>query len=162
MRTKLIALLFFGSTLLAAAQDPAFIRAVDRLLSGTVPTTTVATLNESLRNNQPVVLIDVRDRKEFDVSHIKNAVFVDELKLSSIAKDSRIVVYCSVGYRSEKFGEKLLEQGYKQTENLYGGIFAWVNEGHPVVAGENKVTLAVHPYSDDWARWLVKGKAVYE
>ena len=40
-----------------------------------------------------------------------------------------IIVYCSIGVRSEDIGEKLKELGYTKILNLYGGIFDWKNKG---------------------------------
>ena len=48
------------------------------------------------------------------------------------SKSDTIVLYCSIGYRSEKIGEKLVEMGYGHVFNLYGGIFEWVNRDLPV------------------------------
>ena len=50
------------------------------------------------------VFLDAREKKEFDVSHIKNAIWVgyedfDTLRVQNIARDEKIIVYCSVGYR---------------------------------------------------------------
>ena len=44
-------------------------------------------------------------------------------------QDAPIVVYCSVGIRSQRVGQQLLEAGYTQVWNLRGGIFKFGN-GH--------------------------------
>ncbi len=55
------------------------------------------------------------------------------MKVSAfIGEESKVVVYCSVGYRSEKIAEKLKAAGYKNVFNLYGGIFEWENQNLPV------------------------------
>ena len=48
-------------------------------------------------------------------------------KVEDIARESTIVVYCSVGYRSEKIAEELDKLGFTNVSNLYGGIFEWIN-----------------------------------
>ena len=58
------------------------------------------------------IFLDAREKKEFDVSHINDAIWIgyedfDITRVQNIAKDEKIVVYCSVGYRSEKIAEKL-------------------------------------------------------
>ncbi|MBK7939615.1 MAG: rhodanese-like domain-containing protein [Lewinellaceae bacterium] len=111
------------------------------------------------------LFLDAREPKEFEVSHIQGAMHVgydhfDMTQLSDIQKDTNIVVYCSVGYRSEKIAEKLLAAGYKNVSNLYGGIFEWVNQGHPV-HDEKGQTNEVHAYSKTWGIWLRKGKKRY-
>ncbi len=113
-----------------------------------------------------VVFADARDKKEYDVSHISNAVFAgyDDFNLSrmnNIPKDKEIIVYCSIGKRSEKITEKLKEAGYTNVSNLYGGIFEWVNQGNSVVDLNNKNTNKVHAYGRFWGQWLDKGEKVY-
>jgi 3-mercaptopyruvate sulfurtransferase SseA len=70
-------------------------------------------------------------------------------------------VYCSVGYRSEKVSEQLRQAGYQTVYNLYGGIFEWKNQGHPVVNAEGEPTERVHAYNRSWGVWLKKGDKVY-
>ena len=76
-------------------------------------------------------------------------------------KDASIVIYCSVGVRSEKIGEKLIAAGYTNVKNLYGSIFEWVNEGNAVYNMNGKATNRVHAYSKTWGIWLKKGVKVY-
>lgn len=113
-----------------------------------------------------VLFADAREKKEFDVSHINNALFAgyDDFKLSrlnNIPKDREIIVYCSIGKRSEKITEKLMEAGYTNVSNLYGGIFEWVNRGNSVVDLNNRNTNKVHAYGRFWGQWLEKGEKVY-
>jgi rhodanese-related sulfurtransferase len=120
-----------------------------------------------LKKDTSALLIDVRSKEEFDVSHLKNSMNFPQKKfkteqISHISKDKRIVIYCSVGYRSEKVAEKLKKAGYKNTVNLYGGIFEWVNRGFPIYDSEQKLTKKVHAYSHAWGVWLEKGEKVYE
>ena len=111
------------------------------------------------------VLLDTREQEEFTVSHLKNARFVgyktfDLSTLADISKEQPIVVYCSIGARSQDIGKKLVAAGYQEVYNLYGGIFHWVNEGHPVYADDNE-TMKVHAYSLAWGIWLNQGEKVY-
>ncbi|UOQ70558.1 hypothetical protein [Hymenobacter cellulosilyticus] len=46
-------------------------------------------------------------------------------------------------------------------QNLYGGIFQWVNEGRPVY-NQQGLTKNIHPYSALWSPWLSQGTKVYE
>jgi rhodanese-related sulfurtransferase len=113
-----------------------------------------------------VLFADAREKKEFDVSHINNALFAgyDDFSLSrlnNIPKDREIIVYCSIGKRSEKITEKLMEAGYTNVSNLYGGIFEWVNQGNSVVDLNNRNTNKVHAFGKFWGRWLEKGEKVY-
>lgn len=101
------------------------------------------------------------------MSHIPNAIFVDYDNFSGEAvqgydKEAPVIVYCSVGYRSEKIGEKLEELGFSNVRNLYGGIFDWKNKGHEVVNSAGLETDSVHTYNENWSQWLKKGVKVYE
>ena len=135
------------------------------LLSHTV--TEVNVTQAKAAQAKHIYLLDARELREFEVSHIETARFVgfNDFSLDRVAdipKDSAIIVYCSVGYRSEKVGEKLIAAGYTHVVNLYGGIFQWVNEGNPVVDETNAPTQKVHAYSKSWGVWLKKGEKVYK
>src|SRR5680860_1189136 len=59
-----------------------------------------------------VILLDARSPEEYKVSHIKDARFVgyesfDSTAVAGLDKHQPVVVYCAVGYRSEKISEKL-------------------------------------------------------
>ena len=133
------------------------------LYKNTVPTVSVP----ELKKMPNAVLLDTRAKGEYDVSHLPGAHWVgyDDFDLSrvkTIPKDANIVVYCSVGYRSEKVGEKLLAAGYQHVHNLYGSLFEWVNQGNPVVDDAGKPTQRVHAFSHMWGIWLKRGEKVYE
>jgi rhodanese-related sulfurtransferase len=135
------------------------------LLSFSVPTITCAQLNTA-QKTEKIVLLDAREPKEYAVSHLAGAqnVGYDDFSiknLKKLPKNAQIVVYCSVGYRSEKVGEKLQKAGYKNVKNLYGSIFEWVNEGFTVVDATEKPTENVHAFSKIWGVWLRKGRKVY-
>lgn len=114
-----------------------------------------------------IVFLDARELSEYNISHIKNAIHVGFKKfsiekLNGIDKNKKIVVYCSVGYRSEKITVLLKKNGFDNCYNLYGGIFEWVNQNHSVYDMENKVTKKVHVYSSKWSVWLNKGEKIYK
>ncbi len=106
------------------------------------------------------LLLDVRAAEEFSVSHLAGARRIDPDAMASqlepgIAKDQPIVTYCSVGYRSSAFAERLRATGYTKVQNLSGSIFQWANEDRPVVH-DGKPTTLVHPYSAVWSGMLKK------
>lgn len=117
-----------------------------------------------------IVLLDAREKKEFETSHLQDALFVgyNDFNLKKTVrnlpkeKDAKIVVYCSLGVRSEDIAEKLKKAGYTNVLNLYGGIFEWKNSGNKVFNSEQKETERVHTCTEEWSRWLVKGEKVYE
>ncbi len=162
-------LLAAGFSLLAIAafgqvKSGAYRVMLQGLLSHNVPETGV---RQAARDTASCVFLDAREPREFAVSHIEGAIHVgyDHFDLanlpSNISKNQPIVVYCSVGYRSEKVTEKLQKAGFTQVSNLYGGIFEWVNQGHPVV-NESGLTNDVHAYNRTWGVWLKKGNKIYK
>ena len=131
------------------------------LLSNSVPQITV----DELEQMDGVCLLDARELEEYKVSHIEGAQHIgydnlNEKILENIPKEQTIVLYCSVGYRSEKVGEQLQKMGYTNVYNLYGSIFEWVNQGNRVV-DENGTTTRVHTYNKRWSKWLENGTPIY-
>ena len=115
------------------------------------------------------ILLDAREATEYDVSHLKDAIAVgfkdfeiSKVSRLNIEKNKMIVVYCSVGVRSEIIGKKLLSEGYTAVFNLYGGIFEWVNKGGKIFNNLKESTSKVHVYSKPWDTYLLKGTKVYE
>jgi rhodanese-related sulfurtransferase len=148
---------------LAQIQSRAFKATIDALNHETVPYVSC----EQLKHWPDAVRLDTRARAEFDVSHLPGARWVgyDDFDLSRVRdlpKTARIVVYCSVSYRSEKVGEKLLAAGFNNVHNLYGSLFEWVNQGNPIVGPDGKPTTRVHAYDRFWGVWLRRGEKVYE
>ena len=121
---------------------------------------------EASGKKESVLFLDTRTKEEYRVSHLAGARFVgySEFNLDvikDVPKEQPIITYCSIGKRSGEIGKKLLDAGYLNVQNLYGGIFEWVNGGNPVVDAENKLTENVHVFSKAWGRWLDRGHKVY-
>jgi rhodanese-related sulfurtransferase len=136
---------------------------LDALIKESVP---VVTCSE-LKQMPDAVLFDAREKREYAVSHLPKAQWVgyndfDLSRIANVPKNAPIVVYCSVGYRSEKVGEKLKAAGFTNVRNLYGSLFEWVNQGNPVVDSTGRPTRRVHAYSRTWGIWLNQGDKVYE
>ncbi|WP_371537225.1 MULTISPECIES: rhodanese-like domain-containing protein [unclassified Flavobacterium] len=122
-----------------------------------------------LKDKKNLIFLDAREPKEYKVSHIKGALpagfdhFKSDTVLANVKdKNATIIVYCSIGVRSERVGEKLQKLGYKNVFNLYGGIFEYKNTGEKVVNNQNKVTDSIHTYNKAWSVYLTKGIKVYE
>ncbi|MFT6370341.1 MAG: rhodanese-related sulfurtransferase [Maribacter sp.] len=112
--------------------------------------------------------MDTRKKEEYDISHLNNAIWVGDkafepnLVLEQIPdKEKSIIVYCSIGVRSEDIGEKLLALGYKDVKNLYGGIFQWKNKNGAIYNNKEQPTDSVHAFSKYWGKLLLKGVKVY-
>ncbi len=132
-----------------------------------IPYTSVEELR-MLQMNNKVIILDTREVEEFNVSHIKSAINVgynnftsDEKQIQKLNKKAPVVVYCSVGIRSEEIGEKLKKAGFTDVKNLYGGIFEWKNKDYPVIDSTGNETEKVHTFSKMWSKYLKAGNPVY-
>ena len=160
---------FFGLLLLfvqlSCAQAPAdrphalgerFDEKVSNTIEFTVP---LIGVDELKKIKQDVHIFDTREKEEYEVSHIDGAQYLgyddfDAARLGDLKKDDKIVLYCSIGYRSEKIGERLQKMGYTNVHNLYGSLFDWVNRGNEVVEKNGESTQKVHTYNWLWSRWV--------
>lgn len=79
--------------------------------------------------NEPIVLLDVREKAEYANQHIPNSI---NLPLSNILavgeilpdKNATIFVYCLSGGRSQSAASQMDKMGYQNIYNL-GGISGW-------------------------------------
>jgi rhodanese-related sulfurtransferase len=112
--------------------------------------------------------LDTRKKEEYEISHLKNARWVgdkafdpDKVLEQIPEKDKPIIVYCSIGVRSEDIGEKLLDLGYTNVQNLYGGIFEWKNKNRIIYNLKEQPTDSIHAFSKHWGKLLSNGIKVY-
>ncbi|MCX2745716.1 rhodanese-like domain-containing protein [Mangrovivirga sp. M17] len=168
MKSKiLIGLIFFMGIFSSNAQSNVSSGSYNLLLK-TMLDHSVEEINvdEALRRPDAVFL-DTRSFDEYAVSHIPASKWIgfeefDIEKVSDLEKSTPIIVYCSIGYRSEKITEKLVEAGFTNIYNLYGGIFEWVNRSYPIVDSYGNPTDQIHAYSRKWGVWLSKGEKIYQ
>jgi len=142
----------------AACSNPSFDKKVHSLLNYSVP---VISVEKAFKNKDNIIFLDARENEEYQISHLPKAQYIgydnfDINNLKGIDKNAEIVVYCSIGYRSEKIGKKLQKAGYKNVKNLYGSIFEWVNVGYPIYDHYNKPTQKIHTYNKKWSQWVTK------
>lgn len=112
----------------------------------------------------PPVLLDIRAPQEYAVSHLNEARLVapatfSPATLSGLKKDTPIVVYCSVGYRSGTIAGTLADMGFRNVRNLYGGIFLWFNQERPVFSAGLPVER-IHVYDRRWGQFVTRGEKV--
>jgi rhodanese-related sulfurtransferase len=122
-----------------------------------ITTGELATWLADSTRSQPL-LLDARTEPEYDVSHLAGARRIDPIRpllkhMEAFARDTPIVVYCSAGYRSSRVSRWLGRQGFTNVRNLEGSLFAWANEGRPMVS-ETGAAKEVHPYNEFWGRLL--------
>jgi rhodanese-related sulfurtransferase len=113
------------------------------------------------------VLLDVRTRAEYDVSHLPGAVWAEtaaqqQAALADQPANRPVVVYCSVGWRSAQAADRLNAKGGRTVFNLDGSIFQWANENRPVVGPDGKPTQRVHPYNRSWGSLLDRRRWAFD
>jgi rhodanese-related sulfurtransferase len=115
-----------------------------------------------------LLIFDTRPLEEYNVSHIAGAIQIEPditpenftAKFRESLKDKRVIVYCSVGWRSSILGTRLegaaLNAGAVSIQNLEGGLFGWHGANRPLV-NPLGTTSKVHPYNAYWGR-LIENK----
>jgi rhodanese-related sulfurtransferase len=121
----------------------------------------------SILNKSNVVFLDTREPEEFNVSHLPNAILFgydspNWKAVDSLSKDKIVIVYCSIGVRSQNIAKELKEKGFSDIKNLYGGIFLWADQSREMVDEKNNDTSKVHGYNRFWGRWVKNAETVYE
>ncbi len=90
-----------------------------------------------LKNDQNVILLDVRTQDEFSQGYIEGAtlipvqVLADNLAKLKSLKSKKIIVYCHSGNRSVAASRILIKNGFTPL-NLKGGITQWKSDGFTV------------------------------
>jgi len=116
-------------------------------------------VDELYQNFGGFIILDAREKEEYNVSHIPGAAYIgyDHFRpdqVEHLDKNKPVVVYCSIGYRSEKIGKRLKKLGFTKVHNLYGSIFEWVNRGYEVEDLKDEPTKKVHTYNRKWSKWI--------
>ncbi|MGI2335688.1 MAG: rhodanese-like domain-containing protein [Dehalogenimonas sp.] len=85
------------------------------------------------------VILDVRTPSEFAEAHIEGAVSLDfnagnfEAEVDKLDKDIRYLVYCRTSNRSGQAVNVMKNLGFKEVNDMDGGIVAWQSAEYPVV-----------------------------
>jgi rhodanese-related sulfurtransferase len=99
-----------------------------------IPEVTVDDVRAWQDAGKPLVLVDVRDQSEVNLGMIPGAMHISRGTLEgkiehAVARDAKVVLYCSSGNRSLLAGDMLRQMGYADVSSLAGGIRAWVEQG---------------------------------
>src|SRR5216110_2523489 len=90
-----------------------------------------------VKSSADAVIVDVREKDEFDESHIPDAVHMSrgmvELEVEEKFPDrnTTIICHCGGGGRSALAAESLQKMGYKNVRSLAVGFKAWRAAGLP-------------------------------
>jgi molybdopterin/thiamine biosynthesis adenylyltransferase/rhodanese-related sulfurtransferase len=94
---------------------------------------------QSGSGEQEIVLVDVREKQEWNEGYIPGAVHVPrgflELQIEEAVPDKSktVVLYCAGGVRSLMAGSTLQKMGYQNAISMSGGFGQWKNSGLPFV-----------------------------
>src|ERR1043165_77819 len=89
--------------------------------------------------NAEAVVIDVREKDEYDEGHIPHAINLSrgtiELDIEEKVPDpnAMIICHCGGGGRSVLAAESLQKMGYKNVRSMAGGLRAWKAAGLPTM-----------------------------
>lgn len=87
----------------------------------------------AMRASDPaVVLVDVREDREWNLGHAAGAVHMSRGTLESkieqaVPRAVRVVLYCASGNRSALAAESLMQMGYGDVASMSGGFRGWVD-----------------------------------
>ncbi|MCD8513813.1 MAG: rhodanese-like domain-containing protein [Nitrincola sp.] len=90
-------------------------------------------------NKESAIIVDIRNKKEWDTGHIANArhiPFADlDRRITELDnfKESPIIVVCNLGQTAGTAGKKLKSAGFTQVARLSGGITEWKAQHLPIV-----------------------------
>ena len=89
------------------------------------------------KSSSDTVIVDVRDKDEFDESHIPDALQMSRGTIEFEVEDkfpdrnTTIICHCGGGGRSALAAESLQKMGYKNVRSMAGGFKAWKTAGLP-------------------------------
>lgn len=90
----------------------------------------------SIKDQENVLVLDVREKWEYDEGHIPGVTLIPMGEVSSrldeIPTDKEVIVTCRSGNRSGQITDYLRQQGFDNVHNMEGGILAWEAAGLPV------------------------------
>ncbi len=126
---------------------------------------TAEQFEDRLRQGEQVVVFDVREKKEFEVSRLPGAILVDPdiepeefiQRHGPAIAGKAVLLYCSVGVRSSTLASRIegaaRAAGAEGAYNLRGGVFSWHNTGRALVDAKGQ-TDKVDGYNRTWSRYI--------
>jgi len=122
---------------MAPKHSPRFLKIVEDAKSR-VRETNVDEVRSRLDRGDKLVLIDVREDREFDADHLPGAVHLGKgiIERDVEAKypdlQTELILYCGGGFRSALAADNLQKMGYSNIISMDGGIRSWREKGYPL------------------------------
>ncbi len=131
-----------------------------------IPVITAKRLKRTIKDPN-IILVDVRNSDEMEVSILPNAISRREFEKKYANQNlsaKKVIVYCTVGERSGRYVETMNKQ-FPNMYNLIGGILAWSLVNGEFYKkeknGENIPTKDAHTHSREWNYLNPTYNAVY-
>ena len=109
---------------------------VDNPNAPRIQSMSVRELKAALDTNEAIELLDVRTPEERAIAAIPGAVLLNEeeaARIESMPRDTKLVLHCHHGGRSQQAAEQFISLGFSQVFNVIGGVDAWSQEIDPDV-----------------------------
>jgi rhodanese-related sulfurtransferase len=138
MRTFLVITFFLLSSVSFAYAIDKTPQQVVREAKGAINEVSVDEVKKMIDAGADIILLDVRDKEEFETGHIPGAINISrgtlDFKVHLIIpdKNKKVIVYCGLDLRSPLATKSMNDLGYKKAVNMIGGLKAWKEAGYPV------------------------------
>lgn len=99
----------------------------------------VEDLNNVVKANDDVVILDVRTSPEVKEGFVQGALNFDvkgssfKQQAADLDKSKTIYVYCRSGHRSQIASKTLIDLGFTDVRNVEGGFMAWAQNGYQII-----------------------------
>lgn len=121
---------------MAKTHSPKFLEIVEQARSK-IPECEAAELRVMLEDGAPLLVIDVRERHEYEAGHLVGSVHIGkgvlerDIEKHDVSEATRMVLYCGGGFRSAIAARSLQEMGFSNAFSLWGGWRGILAEGLP-------------------------------
>lgn len=97
-----------------------------------IPSIGVKTLKQRLDAGEELVVIDVREPQELQISSVDGFIHIPKgqvlAQIDEIPHDVPVIFMCKTGVRSGDVTQWLQQRGYDNVYNLLGGVNAWARQ----------------------------------
>jgi rhodanese-related sulfurtransferase len=126
-----------GPGTMAQKHPPRFLKIVEDAKQR-VRETNVSEVKARLDHGDKLVLVDVREDREFDADHLPGAVHLGKGIIERDVENkypdlnTELILYCGGGFRSALAADNLQKMGYTNVISMDGGIRDWREKGYPL------------------------------